>query len=202
MSSREACSQEGFVEEAFVPYFDILCADYAGTLPDKAGLLKHISDSYISIDSISGTYKVVDVLSVDKERVHAIEEQVSDWENAHYFSFDIQGMNSALANHLSDNFNYIGWACGMIVFLFLWFSFGRIELALLAFLPMAVSWIWILGIMGISISILILSISSLPHLYSDKETIIPFLSQRDVVMNMLTARNCWLLTRVPLFFPH
>lgn len=146
---REACSQEGFVEEAFVPYFDILCADYAGTLPDKAGLLKHISDSYISIDSISGTYKVVDVLSVDKERVHAIEEQVSDWENAHYFSFDIQGMNSALANHLSDNFNYIGWACGMIVFLFLWFSFGRIELALLAFLPMAVSWIWILGIMGI-----------------------------------------------------
>lgn len=146
---REACRKEGFVDEAFVPYFDILCADYAGGLTDKGDLLEHISDSYISIDSISGVYKVVDVLSVDKRRVHDIEELVLNWENAHYFSFDIQGMNSALANHLSENFNYIGWACSIIVFLFLWFSFGRIELALLAFLPMAVSWIWILGIMGI-----------------------------------------------------
>ena len=58
-------------------------------------------------------------------------------------------MNSALANNLSDNFNYIGWACALIVFFFLWFSFGNIELALLSFLPMAVSWVWILGIMSL-----------------------------------------------------
>lgn len=54
---------------------------------------------------------------------------------------------STLVTHLSDDFNYIGWACGLIVFFFLWFSLGSIELALLSFLPMAVSWIWILGIM-------------------------------------------------------
>jgi hypothetical protein len=34
------------------------------------------------------------------------------------------------------------------VFLFLWISFGRLELSLLAFLPMALGWIWILGIMS------------------------------------------------------
>ena len=59
-------------------------------------------------------------------------------------------MNSALAINLSDNFNYFGWACGIIVFIFLWFSFGNIELAIMSFLPMAVSWIWILGIMGLT----------------------------------------------------
>ena len=37
----------------------------------------------------------------------------------------------------------------LVVFLFLWLSFGSIELSLLAFLPLAVSWIWILGIMQI-----------------------------------------------------
>jgi hypothetical protein len=58
-------------------------------------------------------------------------------------------MNSALSRNLSDNFNYIGWACSLIVFIFLWFSFGRIELAIIAFIPMAISWVWILGIMAI-----------------------------------------------------
>lgn len=58
-------------------------------------------------------------------------------------------LTSAIVNNLSDNFNYIGWACGFIVFFFLWFSFGSIELALLSFLPMAVSWIWILGLMSL-----------------------------------------------------
>jgi uncharacterized membrane protein YkgB len=58
-------------------------------------------------------------------------------------------MNSSIATRLSDDFNYIGWACGLIVFFFLWFSLGSLELALLSFLPMAISWIWILGMMAL-----------------------------------------------------
>ncbi len=58
-------------------------------------------------------------------------------------------LTTAIVNNLSDNFNYIGWACGLIAFFFLWFSLGSIELALLSFLPMAVSWVWILGIMSL-----------------------------------------------------
>jgi predicted exporter len=58
-------------------------------------------------------------------------------------------LTSAIVSSLTDNFNYIGWACGAIVFFFLWFSMGSIELALISFLPMAVSWLWILGIMAL-----------------------------------------------------
>ena len=36
-----------------------------------------------------------------------------------------------------------------IVFFFLWASFRSLPLALLSFLPMAVSWLWILGIMAL-----------------------------------------------------
>lgn len=60
-----------------------------------------------------------------------------------------QTLSSAIISNLTDNFNYIGWTCSLIVFFFLWFSLGNIELALLSFLPMAVSWIWILGIMSL-----------------------------------------------------
>ena len=48
---------------------------------------------------------------------------------------------------LSSNFNYVSFVCGFVVFFFLWLSFGSIELALLSFLPLAVGWIWILGLM-------------------------------------------------------
>ena len=56
---------------------------------------------------------------------------------------------ASIATHLSDDFNYIGWACALIVFFFLWASFRSLPLALLSFLPMAVSWLWILGIMAL-----------------------------------------------------
>ena len=59
-------------------------------------------------------------------------------------------MNAAMTGSLSSHFNYIGWVCSLIVFLFLWFSFGRVELAVISFLPMAVSWIWILGLMALA----------------------------------------------------
>ncbi len=56
---------------------------------------------------------------------------------------------ASIATHLSDDFNYIGWTCACIVFFFLWASFRSLPLALLSFLPMAVSWLWILGIMAL-----------------------------------------------------
>ena len=62
---------------------------------------------------------------------------------------DVRAINSMIVTRLSDDFNYIGWACGLIVFLFLWFSLGSLELAVLSFLPMAVSWVWILGLMSL-----------------------------------------------------
>ena len=52
-----------------------------------------------------------------------------------------------LTQGLSDNFDYIGLCCSLIVFIFLWISFRNIWLALIAFVPMALSWVWILAIM-------------------------------------------------------
>ena len=60
---------------------------------------------------------------------------------------DEDALNKNLTQGLSDNFDYIGAACSLIVFCFLWLSFRNFRLALIAFLPMAVSWIWILAIM-------------------------------------------------------
>ena len=58
-----------------------------------------------------------------------------------------KNVGNQLVEILQSNFNYVSYVCGFVVFVFLWLSFGSIELALLSFLPLAVSWIWILGLM-------------------------------------------------------
>ena len=63
---------------------------------------------------------------------------------------------ASLVSSLSDDFNKILFLCGFIVFAFLWISFGKLELALISFIPLTVGWIWILSIMnmlGISFNI-------------------------------------------------
>ena len=94
------------------------------------------------------TYNVVETLTTDLS-ADEVASLLPALASHHCYTFDTQGMNSAIATRLSADFNYIGWACGLIVFLFLWFSFGSVELALLSFLPMAVSWVWILGLMSL-----------------------------------------------------
>ena len=62
-------------------------------------------------------------------------------------TFDSATLNEHLTSALSDHFDYIGLCCSLIVFIFLWLSFQNIWLALIAFAPMALSWVWILALM-------------------------------------------------------
>lgn len=64
--------------------------------------------------------------------------------------FNSAALNSRMAGALSDNFDYLGLVCSLIVFVFLCLSFRSLRLALIAFLPMAAAWIWILGIMQLA----------------------------------------------------
>ena len=63
------------------------------------------------------------------------------------FAFSISDVGNNLVTALSDDFDYILYVCSIVVFFFLCLSFGRLELSLLAFLPLTVGWTWILGIM-------------------------------------------------------
>lgn len=141
-------TKQGFSSDSFDDFFALLNQTYR---PQKlayfAPLTKTLFVSNMSVDHEKQQYHVINVLTVKDKDVKKVEDKLK--ENHDCFSFDVQGMNSAIANHLSDDFNYIGFACGCIVFFFLWLSMGSIELAIISFIPMALSWLWILGIMAI-----------------------------------------------------
>ncbi len=54
---------------------------------------------------------------------------------------------NSIARRLSDDFDYLGLCCSIIVFIFLVLSFRNVWLALIAFVPMVLSWVWIFAIM-------------------------------------------------------
>ena len=137
----------GFSNDAFDEFKEIINKNYDNHTLDLSKLRPMFS-SNLSSDSINNKYSVVDILSVPKSKIDNLEFKIKT-NCPNQYCFNIQSLNSAMSNNLSDNFGYIGWACSIIVFIFLWISFGRLELALIAFAPMAISWIWILGLMGL-----------------------------------------------------
>jgi len=67
----------------------------------------------------------------------------------HVFTFDDSSIAERMVNALSNDFNNVLYICSFIVFVFLLFSFGQFELTVITFIPMAVGWFWILGLMNI-----------------------------------------------------
>ena len=146
---KELSDKAGYSPDSFDDFFSIISGSYTekdfNYFEDFA---KMLFASNISIDSLNQRYDIVNTLTVSPSKLSVVKNYLESVSVGSYI-FDVQSINRNLTNAISDNFNYIGWACGLIVFIFLWFSFNSIELALLSFLPMAVSWIWILGIMGL-----------------------------------------------------
>lgn len=139
--------KEGFADDSFDEFFALLDKDYvAHDVSYFSPLTQTVFVSNFSNDSVAKLHNVVNVLSVRDKDVKTVEKTLKEHG---CYSFDVVSMNSAIADHLSDDFNYIGYACSFIVFFFLWLSMGSIELAILSFVPMAVSWLWILGIMAL-----------------------------------------------------
>ena len=95
-------------------------------------------------------YKVVNFVQTDKHQAESVKRQIALLAPQGCFVFSQSDVSNHLAETLSDSFDYLGIVCGLVVFVFLWLSFGSIELSIMAFLPLAVSWTWILGIMQLS----------------------------------------------------
>lgn len=143
-----ALHANGFHADAFIAFEELLekrfePMDWSAFEPLTAELFS----SFLS--GGDGVCTVVDRLDVPPAELIEVEQNLHERIPGSY-NFDIRGMNSAISNALTGDFNYICWSCGLIVFLFLWFSFGRLELSLIAFLPMTASWLWILGIMELA----------------------------------------------------
>lgn len=142
---REAAAR-GFAPAAFAPFFQLFetqwtlrPADWFAPLTRTAGAAMFLPDT--------GSTSVVSYLLLPREAAEDCKAQLRGQLPDGAFCFNAADVSGRLVDALSLDFDKIGLLCSLIVFIFLWFSFRRIELSVLSFLPLAVGWIWILGIM-------------------------------------------------------
>ncbi len=135
-----------FRPNAFSSFYQLLDKEFnAVQQEDLKGLRELFVDDFITEKENITT--VISILKADELDKPTIYETFS--ENNDLVVFDKKYMADNLVRILKGDFNLLVKVSLGIVFLILLLSFGRIELALLTFIPMSVSWIWTLGIMGI-----------------------------------------------------
>ena len=94
-----------------------------------------------------GKATVVTLLKVDRANNQAVYDAFE--ENDDITVVDKQYLAQRLVETVKLDFTSIALMSSILVFSVLLISFGRIELAFVAFVPMLITWIWILGIMGL-----------------------------------------------------
>lgn len=62
---------------------------------------------------------------------------------------DRRSIINSFIEYVNDDFTFIVTFTSLIVFVSLLIAYGRIEMALITFIPMLITWIWILGLMAL-----------------------------------------------------
>ena len=135
---------KGFRAGVFDSFVESTQRDYEAQDADFFSPLIALTRGIFLISEDKGV-TLVNYVHANPQKVEQIRTLVGD--SPQQYAFTTEDVTGQLVTTLSHDFNYIGFACGFVVFFFLWFSFGRLELSLLSFLPLAVGWLWILGTM-------------------------------------------------------
>jgi uncharacterized protein len=108
----------------------------------------------------NNTVTVISLANVKPSNKEFFYEQV---EKTPTHSFDRQMLTNLFVEYVNADFNFIVTLTAIIVFFALLLLYGRIELTLITFVPMLITWIWILGIMalvGIEFNIINIMVST------------------------------------------
>ena len=112
--------------------------------------LQNVRTNYLDDFITEGTHNasVVNLLKVPQQNKNQVIDALEKDKDA--VVLDRQFITQRLTQMVNDDFNRIAWIISILVAVVLFLTFGRIELMLMAFIPMLLSWVWILGIMAIA----------------------------------------------------
>ncbi len=145
---RDEAVKAGFTENAFDVFTDGITREYQPLTENEMGPLLTLCGNYMLQHDLLA--RVVNFVRVSMASSEPLKQELRETLPNSSFAFSISDVGNNLVNALSSDFDYILYVCSIVVFFFLCLSFGRLELAILAFLPLTVGWMWILGIMNLA----------------------------------------------------
>ena len=141
----ETSSYYRFKPGSFDQFYELLSPELE--IPQEA--LEPLRELFLN-EYITGSDSLVmvsSVLKVAKDEKADIYQAFLDQQDV--VVFDRQSITTTFMEGLHDDFNKLILLSMMVVFIILLLSFGRLELATITFIPLAISWIFTLGIMGL-----------------------------------------------------
>src|SRR6185437_5933367 len=99
------------------------------------------------LSTTDGDTIVMASLEIPTQQSDFVYEKLSSSEGL--FVLDRQHFIKKFISIVEADFNQILYTSSLLVFIVLLLFYGRIELALITFIPMLISWLWILGFMSI-----------------------------------------------------
>lgn len=140
-----AGAQLGFSETAFVPFFESI-QESKEISNDGKELIEQMGMTRL-IHSDGNNNSLLTSIIVSKSTVEDLKDEIRNVDGA--YIMDISEITSGMLKSVKSDFDFLLYFSSTIVFLSLLIVYGRIELALFAFFPMLLSWIWIIGITSV-----------------------------------------------------
>ncbi len=135
-----------FKTEAFEPFVKKTNADYGLLSVTAENTLKEVLlNNFIEV--ANDTWTLVGMIKTTPGRSEDVYKSLSTFNNT--TAFDRKFVTDKLMSIVNEDFNFITLWTSLLVLIALLIIYGRIELALITFLPMLISWIWILGLMSL-----------------------------------------------------
>jgi 1-acyl-sn-glycerol-3-phosphate acyltransferase len=134
-----------FRSDAFSPFFNLLEKQFLPVPLSEYGLLQELFlDNYLNQEE--GIFSVVSILKVKPANKAKLFSRIASSDD--FIIFDNQYFINRFFEVLKEDFSKLVRISMILVFVILLVFFGRIEIALITFIPILISWLWTLGLMG------------------------------------------------------
>ncbi|RKX18914.1 MAG: hypothetical protein DRP35_08540 [Candidatus Zixiibacteriota bacterium] len=135
-----------FKDNAFNQFYALINKKFA---PVPLGSFEVLKNNFLSnyINHSDSLYSVISIMKVDRKNKEKLFTKFE--KDKEIIIFDKQYFTNKFFDILKEDFNKLVILSMLIVFVIILLSFGRIELAVITFLPILLSWLWTLGLMGL-----------------------------------------------------
>ncbi len=137
----------GFSPNTFTEFKNLIKVDQTEITAESLSKLMSVFGDDLIIENEDGTVAILTTIKLPLENKSKVFELVSSIPEV--VILDRGYLTNKLVTLLNEDFNHLVNISLGIVFLIILLSYGRIELALMTFLPILLSWLWVLGIMGL-----------------------------------------------------
>ncbi len=145
-SIESLAAQSGFTTAGVDNFKTLVNRHYT---PVSFGDLQPLRNSFLDdyITEKNNAASVVTLIKVPEQHKPAVIASIEKQQSS--VILDRQYLTERLTRMVNNDFSQITWMVSIIVAVVLLLTYGRIEMMLISFIPMLISWIWILGIMAL-----------------------------------------------------